>query len=486
MYDVLPPSINWTILTPIILMVVTGLIGLVIEMFMPKRTNNLIVGVSLVGLASTAYSLISQFSAPAGETFARMILRDETGILLQLALVATCFLTILFSEGYMREKRIAFAEFYPLVIWSTAGAMIMVSTNSLLMLFIGLEVLSIALYVLAGLSRNELRSEESAIKYFLLGAFASGFLLFGIAYIYGATGSVQMDAIAHAWALNDATTQKLLVFGIGLMLVGFGFKSALVPFHQWAPDVYQGAPTNVTAFMAAGSKIAAIGALYRLLDSCYGMKDIWIPALFWIAILTMVVGNVMAVVQKDVKRILGYSSIANAGYILCAILAHLKAPNEVGTSTVLFYLFNYVFMTMGIFMIISLTAKEGAEGTTLTDLNGLWKRAPLMGGALIVFVASLTGIPVTGGFFAKFFIVQDLLTANMTSLAIVLVITSVISAYYYLSIAYAAVVAEREAGKPEGALPNLAVTAACSLCAICVLALGVLNSPIMAIFGGAN
>ncbi|MBL8087872.1 MAG: NADH-quinone oxidoreductase subunit N [Chthonomonas sp.] len=479
MFDVALPTIDWLVLSPVIAVLVAGVLGLMIETLRPKQNNNVIVGVSLVGLGVAAVLLGQQLQLFPTETFARMVVRDQLATLLQLALVGVGFIALLFSEGYLREKRIAFGEFYPLVLWSTAGAMIMVSTNSLLMIFIGLEILSISLYVLAGLSRGEEKSEESALKYFLLGAFASGFLLYGTAFVYGATGGVHLSGIAQAWALNEPMTRNLLSFGMGLLLVGLCFKSAFVPFHQWTPDVYQGAPTNVTAFMAAGSKIAAIGVLYRLLDACLLMKDLWLPALFWIAVLTMTVGNVLAVVQKDVKRLLGYSSIANAGYILAAIVAHAHMPATIGFSTVAFFLFNYALMTLGAFAIISLAAKDGKEGTRLADMNGLWKRAPFIAVVLIILVASLIGIPPTGGFFAKLFIFQDLMTAGLTGLAITLAVNSAISAYYYLGIIYHALVADEGTIKTPGAKPNLGLTAACALCAFGVLAMAIFNSPIM-------
>ncbi|MBS1706995.1 MAG: NADH-quinone oxidoreductase subunit N [Armatimonadetes bacterium] len=484
MYDIRPPSVDWSMVTPVVLVFLTGLAGLLIEMFRPKQNNNSIVLTSLGGLAASFFVLYGQLSAEAGETLAGMVLRDRFGILLQMALVGVCFISILFSEGYLREKRIPFGEFYPLAIWSTMGGMLMVASNSLLMIFIGLEVLSISLYVLAGLSRAEQKSEESALKYLLLGSFASAFLLYGIAFVYGASGSVHLSGVVKAWATNHANTQHMLLFGMGMMLVGFGFKSALAPFHQWTPDVYQGAPTNVTGFMAAGSKIAAIGALFRVLSESVELSQAWLPALFWVAILTMVVGNFAALVQKDVKRILGYSSISNAGYILAAILAHVKAPDKIGANTIVFYLFSYAVMTLGVFAVISMNAKDGREGTRLSDLNGLWKRSPLAGGVLIVCLASLIGIPLTGGFFGKFMIFQDLLTADMTPLAIVLAVTSVVSVYYYLGIAHAAWVAEEGATPAESAPMNAGLQVACVTCLVGVFVMGIFGQPVLNMIGG--
>jgi NADH-quinone oxidoreductase subunit N len=412
-----------------------------------------------------------------------MLLRDRFGLVLQLLLVLACFLTVLFSDGYLREKRVPFGEFYPLVLWSTAGAMVMVSTKNLLVVFLGLELLSVSLYVMAGMSRREQKSEESALKYFLLGAFASGFLLYGIAFFYGATGSLNMDALRGAWLSHNAPTENLLLIGLGLALIGLCFKSAFVPFHQWTPDVYQGAPTNVTAFMAAGSKIAAIGVLFRLLDASAAFSDLWMPVLLWIAILTMTIGNLTALVQKDAKRILAYSSIAHAGYILVAILAHAKMPSTIGYGTVAFYLMSYCVMTIGAFAVISLTAKGGKEGTRLEDLHGLWKRSPLAASMLVVFVSSLIGIPPTAGFFGKLYIFRDAMAAGLMPLAIVLAVNSIVSIAYYLSIARAAFVSDEESDRGSASM-NFGLAATCILCGGGVILAGLFVAPIIDWFVG--
>lgn len=484
MYKVPIPIIDWPVLIPVVTMFVTGLVGIIFEMINPKKSSSAIATVSVAGVLATLGVLVGQLLTKGpSETFAGMIVRDGIGLVLQMAIVTVAFITILFSESYLKEKRINFGEFYPLVVWSASGAMLMVSTFNMLMMFIGLEVLSISLYVLAGLSRRETKSEESAIKYFLLGAFASAFFLYGIAFFYGATGSVHLGALDTAWREGSVMTRNLLLFGFAMLFIGFGFKSALVPFHQWAPDVYQGAPTNVTGFMAAGSKIAAIGGLLRVLDACPGMSAAFVPALTFIAILTMTVGNIAACVQKDVKRILGYSSVSNAVYVLAALIAHAKMPAKVNESATLFFLLSYALMTLGAFAVVSLVAKDGKEGTTLADMRGLWKRAPLAAGALILFVASLIGIPGTGGFLAKYYIFSDLLTADLLPLAIALAINSIISVYYYLGIVQAAVVSEEGAIKNESAEMSPGNLTATVLCAVGVLALFFLNSPVMNLMG---
>jgi len=478
------PTIEWATLWPIIIVTCTGIIALLIEMFRPKQNNNAIVLVSLAGLGLAAYSVLPQFNLVAGSTFSGMITRDVMGLVMQLLLIGICFVAFLFSEGYLREKRIAFGEFYPLALWSTVGGMIMVSTTNMLMQFIGLEVLSIALYCLAGMSRQESRSEESAIKYFLLGAFASSFLLYGIAFVYGASGSLDFSGITIALESGDDNLSNMALLGIGLMLVGFGFKTALVPFHQWTPDVYQGAPTNVTGFMAAASKVAAFGALIRLLTAAVPMQEYWFPVLFWVAILTMTVGNLVALTQKDVKRALGYSSIANAGYILVALLAHYKSPDSVSLNTTIFYLVSYSVMTLGAFAVITLTAEKGKEGTRFQDLNGLWKKSPYAAGALVIFCASLVGVPPTAGFFGKWFIFADALKADLLPLAIVLAVNSAVSAYYYLGIVRSAFVDDEPAVRAPQGQTNFGLSLACTTCVVAILYLTVNASGAMRFVGG--
>lgn len=479
MFDFPVPTIDFVSIAPILAVVGTGILALIVEMVRPRHANNLMAGVSLTGLLIAGYLATQQLTLEYGETLGGMFVRDRLGLTLQLVLILATFLALMFSEGYLRAKKIDYGEFYPLILWSAAGAMMMVTTTNLLMLFVGLEVLSIALYVLAGLSRTESRSEESALKYFLLGAFATGFLLYGIAFVYGATGSLRTDAIATAWASGDGSVQTLLLFGLGLMLVGLGFKAAFVPFHQWTPDVYQGAPTNVTAFMAAGSKVAAIGALIRVLDGMLPLMEYWMPALFWIAILTMSVGNLVACAQKDVKRILGYSSIAHAGYLLVAVLAHFSDPARIGLGTVTYYLVAYTLMTVGAFAIVTLSTEDGREGTQLSDLNGLWRRSPFAAGLLVMFMVSLIGVPPLAGFFGKLYIFNDALAAGLTPLAIVLAVNSIVSVYYYAGIARAALVTEPEAGVPTRVMgPGLATTG--TICAVGLLAAAVFIAPLMA------
>ena len=459
------------------LVAITGILTLIFEMVAPKRDNGAILTASVVGLLVAACTLIVQFGQEPFDTAAQMIVRDGFSTGMQLVLIIAALLSILFSEPYLRRKRAAFGEFYPLILWSTVGGMLMASSQNLVVIFIGLEILSVSLYVLAGMSRTEEKSEESALKYFLLGAFASGFLLYGISFVYGATGGLDLNQVAHAWQHAEGPTRILLLSGFALMLVGLGFKTSLVPFQQWTPDVYQGAPTNVTAFMATGSKIGAFAALYRVLDSGIVMKDIFIPALSVVAVLTMFYGNLTALTQKDVKRVLAYSSISHAGYVLVAILSHVAAPKLVGYDTLLYYLLSYSLMTIGAFAVVSMLNRNGVEATNFEDLHGLSRRSPLAAAVLVVCMASLIGIPLTSGFLGKGLIFINALNANLPGLAIFLAINSIFGAWYYLRIMRAAFVESPENSRVER--PRSATQSTLVICAVGIVAAFVFYGPLM-------
>ncbi len=477
------PSIEWSALLPIIIVALTGICAFVVEMFQPKRENSLIVGISVGGLILSGVALFLQMDQPVFATAGELFLRDPFGTSIQFILVLISALTILFSESYLREKRIPFGEFYPLVLWSTVGAMIMATTSNLLVIFLGLEILSVSLYVMAGMSRSEEKSEESALKYFLLGAFASGFLLYGISFVYGSTGGLDLDFVSTTWAHHTDATKPMLLFGLALMLIGLGFKTSLVPFHQWTPDVYQGAPTNVSSFMATASKVAAFAALWRILNAFGPLASYWVPVISVLAILTMFAGNFAALVQKDVKRILGYSSIANAGYVLIAFIAHSK-DYKVGAGSLLYFLLSYSLMTIGAFAVVSLGAKNGREGTKLEDLNGMWKRSPFAAVALFVCMASLIGLPPTGGFVGKFLLFFDALRTGVWPLALVLAVNSVISVYYYLAIARAAFVADSDESEAKLSKMSRSSTSVCAICVAGVIGIAILYTPVSSFLAG--
>ncbi len=472
------PDIDVRSVFPLLIVAVTGVIALLLEMIWPKKDNTLLVVVSLAGLLLAGAVLIGTAGDTPFDTAAGMLTHDTVGSALQLVILGSTALTILFSDRYLRQKRVPFGEFYPLALWSAMGAMVMVTVTNLLMIFLGLEILSISLYVMAGMSRSEEKSEESAMKYFLLGAFASGFLLYGIALVYGATGGLQLEQIWLAWHQNQGETRLLLSCGLGLILIGLSFKAGFVPFHQWTPDVYQGAPTNVTAFMATVAKVGALGALWRVLDNVGVMSQLFVPVLGAIAILTMLVGNIMALAQTDVKRVLAYSSIAHAGYVLVALIAHGKLQSSIGNATLCYYLLSYSLTTIGSFAVVSMFAKGGRESTGYDDLRGLWGRSRGAAACLLVFMLSLIGLPLFAGFFGKLFVLMDAVRAGLTPLAIVLAVSSIISAAYYLRIALTALAPDDTVETRTSPFTgSLAATA--GLCAVAVIAISVFYSPLM-------
>jgi NADH-quinone oxidoreductase subunit N len=307
----------------------------------------------------------------------------------------------------------------------------LVSAREMIALFVALEIMSVALYALAGMRREQVESQESAVKYFVTGAFSSAFLLYGIALLYGASGSTSLARIAVALSGAAPGTRTLALLGTGLVLVGFGFKVASVPFHMWAPDVYEGAPTSVTAFMAAGVKVAAFGGLLRVLSEAVpALGSAWRPVLAILAVVSMVGGNLGALAQGNVKRMLAYSSIAHAGYLLTALVALPRAAAE----AVLFYLVAYAAVNLGGFGALAALARDGKEPLSLGDLSGLARRRPALAAALTVFLISLTGVPVSGGFVGKFYLFWAAVSAGYAALAVVGVLMSVVSAYYYLRV----------------------------------------------------
>jgi NADH-quinone oxidoreductase subunit N len=336
------------------------------------------------------------------------------------------------SDDYLRREGYPVSEYYPLILFATAGAMWMASGTDMMTIFLGLEVMSISLYVLAGFFRGQVASNEAGLKYFLLGAFSTGFLLYGIALIYGVTGSTRLTEIGVY--LNSHTsllTNPMTLAGMALLSIGFLFKLGAAPFHMWAPDVYQGAPTPITAFMSAGPKAAAFAAFLRILEYCFfSLKPEWTMMLWVLAVLTMTIGNVIAISQTNIKRMLAYSSISHAGYAMVGLVA----ANEIGYSGVLFYMLAYTFMNIGAFAILVLVGKQGEENLTLEGFSGLGYKRPLLGVAMSVFLFSLMGLPPTAGFAGKFYIFAGAIKAGYIWLAILGVLNSAVSLYYYLRV----------------------------------------------------
>jgi len=341
-------------------------------------------------------------------------------------------LTILISFSYVYRQRLQAGEFYALILLSTSGMMFMAGARDLIVMFLGLEVMSIAVYALTAFNRRDRRSAEAGLKYFLLGAFATGFLLYGIALVYGATGSTNIGLIGQSVS-SGAATPGMLGIGIGLMVVGFAFKVSAVPFHMWTPDVYEGAPAPVTAFMSAGVKAAAFVAFLRIfLVGFDGAYETWYPLLWWLAAITMVTANLIALVQSNVKRMLAYSSIAHAGYLLVA----MTAANENAAAGMLFYLMVYTLMNIGAFAIVISVAQQGEERLQIEDYSGFGWSQPMLGVFLTIFLLSLAGFPGTGGFIGKIYLLQGAADAELWMLMTILVLTTVASYWYYLRLAW--------------------------------------------------
>ncbi len=408
---------------PEIILLVTALVVLIVDTFLGDKRWLTWVGMLGVILAGGAtYWLALQ---PAAD-FQGMAVSDAYTAFFRLVILSATALGLLVAMNWLDAHGEQQGEYNGLLILAAIGMTLMAAATHLITVFVALELLSLSLYILAGFERERATSGEAALKYLLLGAFSSAIFLFGIGLVFAATGALDFAGIAQA-----ASFSPLFLVGLALMMVGFGFKVAAVPFHMWTPDVYQGAPTPITAFMSVAAKAAGFAAFLRLFVGVLGVeKTVWVPALAALAVLTMTVGNLMALRQVSLKRMLAYSSIAHAGYIMVG----LTAANTTGVAAVLYYLFAYAFMNLGAFAVVIALEKQGSGDVQLSEIRGLSRNHPLLAAAMAVFMFSLTGIPPFAGFFGKFYLFQAAVQANLTWLAIVGVINSAISAYYYLNV----------------------------------------------------
>ena len=386
---------------------------------------------AVAGLVATAMANGWLYGvAEVGDT--SMIAVDRFRLFANWILLIAAAFSVLISFAYVARQRLQVGEYYALILLSTVGMMLMAAARDLIVVFLGLEVMSVAVYALAALNRRDRKSAEAGLKYFILGAFSTGFFLYGIALTYGATGSTNIAAIGEA-VRTAAFQPALLVGGVALLAVGFGFKVAVVPFHMWTPDVYEGSPAPVTAFMSGAVKAAAFVAFLRVfLVAFEGVYESWWAILWWLAALTMVVANLVALVQSNVKRMLAYSSIAHAGYLLVAVVA----ANEIAAAGMLFYLLVYALMNIGAFAIIITVAHQGEDRLQIEDYAGFGWQQPALGVALTIFLLSLAGFPGTGGFMGKIFLLQGAVGAGLWVLAVVLVLTTLVSYWYYLRVAW--------------------------------------------------
>ncbi|HEX6051477.1 MAG TPA: NADH-quinone oxidoreductase subunit N [Gemmatimonadaceae bacterium] len=393
------------------------------------------VGIGALVLTAITAGVVVVFAVREYTTGPGIVAVDAFRWAADLIFLLATFATVALSIDYNAREGIDMGESHVLVLFATAGMMILAAARDLMVIFLGIELMSIAVYVLAGLNRRSPRSAEAAIKYFLLGAFAAGFLLYGIALVYGATGSTNLVTIAERMSQYQLADSPMLLAGIALLLVGFGFKVAAAPFHMWAPDVYEGAPTPVTGYMAVAVKAGAFAAFIRVwLEAFGGAYTQWHTAVWWLAAITMVVGNVVALAQQDMKRMLAYSSIAHSGFVLVALVAGTPA----GSSAFLFYLFAYTLATMGAFAVVVAAGKPGEADLTIDSYSGLWNERPWLAAAMTVFMLALLGFPIIGGigFLGKWYVLQAALEAPapQARLAVLLVVMTAVSAGYYLQV----------------------------------------------------
>ncbi len=424
-------NVNLQAIMPSLVLCVFGMALLMVSVFSKRGSTTHVAWLSVAALVVTGFVTLSGWNNPQSG-FAGSVLFDNFATFFSMISLIAAGLTILMSDDYLKREGFPVSEFYPLILFTTAGAMWMASGTDMMTIFLGLEVLSVSLYVLAGFFRDQPKSNEAGLKYFFLGAFSTGFLLYGVALLYGVTGTTNVAGIAaYVQAHPDSVMNTMFIAGGLLLLVGFLFKVAAAPFHMWTPDVYQGAPTPITAFMSAGPKAAAFAALMRV--TIVGLDGLQseLTSLFWVlAVLTMTVGNFIALNQKDLKRMLAYSSISHAGYALVGLVAW----NEIGLSAILFYMLVYTFMNMGAFAVLVLIGKKGEENLTIDGIKGLGYKKPALGVVLTIFILSLMGMPPTAGFIGKFYIFAGAIEAGYIWLAIIGVLNSAVSLYYYLRI----------------------------------------------------
>ncbi|HEX7166330.1 MAG TPA: NADH-quinone oxidoreductase subunit N [Acidimicrobiales bacterium] len=387
-----------------------------------------------VALGASAWLWLDLGKKAPRFAFANMIAVDGFAVFFYVVIAIAVALAALLADGYLRRERLDGPEFYVLALLSGAGGMLMASANDLIVVFLGLETLTISLFVLAGFHRRRAQSGEAAMKYFVLAAFSSAFLLYGIALVYGATGTTNLAGIATWLAENVVVDSGVLLAGIALLLVGFGFKVAAVPFHTWTPDVYEGSPTPVTAFMAGASKAAGFAAFLRVFFSTFHTVNLdWKPLVWTLAVLSLVVGSVLAIVQRDVKRMLAYSSISHAGYVLIG----LEAASDRGIAGSLFYLLAYTFMVMGSFAIVTIVSRRGDNATSLDDFRGLSERRPALALAMTILLMAQAGVPFTSGFLAKFHVIAAAVEQESYALALIAMLAAVVAAFFYLRLVLA-------------------------------------------------
>jgi NADH-quinone oxidoreductase subunit N len=463
-------TINWQLLMPELIIILTFILVVIFDLFNSLQ-KTFTAWITIVGSAIALYVSIDMLQVGTeGTEFSNMIQVDKYSLFFNVIFLVSTILVVLISMNYLGRQDKRQGEYYLLILLATLGMMLMASGNELIVVFLGLELMSLSLYVLAGYFQRSMASSEAGMKYLLLGAFASGFFLYGIALVYGGAGTTSIPQIASTLAVDAKS--PLLLAGMFLLIVGFGFKVALVPFHQWAPDVYEGAPTSIAAFISAGPKAAGFAAFLRIfMEAFQNLQSEWIVAVIVLAALTMTVGNLVAIAQRNIKRMLAYSSIAHAGYILVG----LAAANKDGISSAMFYLLVYCVMNIGAFGVVILARTEDGESLMISDYAGLGFKKPLLALFMTIMLLSLAGFPPTAGFVGKFYIFRSAVESGQIWLVIIGAINTAISAFYYLRVVVAMYMREPEAELDFLAYPRLLIVAL-TLAAIGVVLIGILPS----------
>lgn len=436
----------------------------------------LLTAMSVIGYVGAIISVF-RINGLYKETFSRMIRADDLSGFLIITIISAALLTVFIAATTVERLRIPIGEFYALLAFSTLGGMMVAASTNLIMIYVGIELSSLAVFVMAALTKRRRDSIEAALKYFLLSAFATAILLYGMAWLYGVTGSLNLGDIS-LWLAGTANhNQQSLLLAALLLIVGLGFKAAAVPFHMWTPDAYQGAPTPVTAFMSVAPKVTAFAAMVRILvQGLEPMRAQWVPIVIVLSVLTMALGNIVAIAQRDIKRMLAYSSIAHTGYMMVGLASFIgSGPHDTAISALLFYNFAYTFMNIGAFALIAWLESRGF-GANLEDFNGLATTAPLHAAAMAVFLFSLTGVPPLIGFYGKYYLIQAALSANLTWLAVVVVIFSAISAFYYLRVVAAMYFGEATEAPEKERTPFFGL--GLGIMAAATLLLGIFSGPI--------
>ncbi len=474
-------DVAWSALAPILFLVGAALLLLVVDALSRRKVRAggyaLFTSVAAVAAMALAYPLwrrVQDHHRGPFSTIGHAVGVDGFSVFATFTICAAVVLGALLMDGWLRREEMDGAEPYVLMLLSASGGLMMASANDLIVMFLGLEILSLAVYVLAAMHLRKITSQEAGVKYFVLGAFSSAFFLYGIAMTYGATGSTNLVDISAYLAKTSLSDSGLLLAGMALLLVGFGFKVAAVPFHFWAPDVYQGAPSPSVAWMASGVKVAGFAGLIRVFVLGLGQYRLdWQPIVFAIAAITLVVGSVMAVVQTDVKRMLAYSSVSHAGFILVGV----QAASSDGVKGALFYLAAYTFMVAGSFGVVTLVGRKGDVGMALDDFRGLARDRPVLALVFTLFLFAQAGVPLTSGFFAKFYVINAAIGAGSTGLAIVAMVSAVVAAFLYLRIIVAMYMTADEDLPERRAIPiPFGAGLALALAVVVTLAAGIFPS----------